>query len=260
MINILILGDVVGKPGRDVIAALLPQILKKHKIDFTIANIENAAGGAGITPKVVDELSGLGVDVLTTGDHIWDRREILDIVDIKDNFLRPANYPEGTPGKGYCVIEKDKNFIGVLNVQGRVFMKPAVDCPFKKSAEIINKIKTKTPIIIVDMHAEATSEKIALGHFLDGQVSAVIGTHTHVQTADEKILSQGTAYITDIGMCGPCDSVIGQKKEKIIERFLTSMPLRFEVATDDVQLQGVIIEIDEKSGKAKKIERIQRRL
>ncbi|MBM3251418.1 MAG: TIGR00282 family metallophosphoesterase [Candidatus Omnitrophica bacterium] len=254
--NILILGDVVGKPGRDAIAALLPQIIKKHKIDFTIVNIENAAGGAGITPKVVDELSGAGVDVLTTGDHIWDRREILDIVDIKENLLRPANYPDGTPGKGYCVIEKDKNFIGVLNVQGRVFMKPAVDCPFKKATEIIAKIKTKTPIIIVDMHAEATSEKIALGHFLDGQVSAVVGTHTHVQTADEKILPQGTAYITDIGMCGPCDSVIGQRKEKIIERFLTSMPLRFEVASEDVQLQGAIIEIDEKSGKAKKIERI----
>ncbi|MFH1655149.1 MAG: TIGR00282 family metallophosphoesterase [Candidatus Omnitrophota bacterium] len=258
--NILFIGDVVGKPGREAVNTLLPQIKKKERIDFTIANVENAAGGAGITPKIVDELFAYDIDVLTTGDHIWDRREIVNVIDTTAKFLRPANYPEGVPGTGYCVVEKNRTPIGIINLQGRVFMRPVVGCPFRQATEIIKKIKSKTPIILVDMHAEATSEKIALGHFLDGEVSAVVGTHTHVQTADEKILPQGTAYITDIGMCGPCDSVIGQNKEKIIERYLTGMPVRFEVASGDVQLQGVVIVIDEKTGKAKSIERIQRQV
>jgi len=258
--KILVIGDVVGKPGRQALKTLLPQIQKKERIDFTIVNIENAAGGAGITPKVIDELFGLEIDVLTAGDHIWDRREILNVIDTTAKFLRPANYPDGVPGTGHCIVEKNKKTIGIINLLGRVFMKPVVDCPFKKATQIIKNIKTRASIILVDMHAEATSEKIALGHFLDGEVSAVIGTHTHVQTADEKVLAQGTAYITDIGMCGPCDSVIGQKKEKIIERFLTGMPIRFEVASEGVELQGVIIDVDEKTGKAKSIEKIQRRL
>jgi len=258
--NILFIGDVVGKPGRQAVAKLLPEIKKQHKIELAIANVENAAGGAGITPNVVKELFGYGCDILTSGDHIWDRREIIDIIDRESNFLRPANLVESLPGKGYCIVSiRDNTKVGVINLQGRVFMSP-IECPFKTVTRIIEQIKNKASIILVDIHAEATSEKIALGHFLDGQVSAVVGTHTHVQTADEKILPQGTAYITDLGMVGPCDSVIGQKKEKIIERFLTGMPVRFEVASDDVQLQGVILDIDSKTGRANSIQRIKRRL
>ena len=257
--NILCIGDVVGRPGREAITRLLPEIKKDHKIELVIVNAENAAGGAGITPKIVRELLDCGCDVLTSGDHIWDRREILDIIDKENRLLRPANLVEGLPGEGYCIVSQNNIKVGVINLQGRVFMS-AIECPFKTVARIIEKIKTKASIILVDMHAEATSEKIALGHFLDGQVSAVVGTHTHVQTADEKILPQGTAYITDIGMSGPCDSVIGQRKEKIIEKFLTGMPLRFEVASDDVQLQGVILDINPKTSKANSIERLKMEL
>ena len=258
--NILLIGDVVGKPGREAIKKLLPEIKKEFNIEFTVANIENAAGGAGITPNIVDEITDYDVDILTSGDHIWDRREIVTIIDTKNELLRPINYPTEIPGAGYCITQKQGKKIGVLNLQGRVFMAPTVESPFKAASESIKVIKSKTPIILVDMHAEATSEKVAMGHFLDGLVSAVVGTHTHVQTADEKILSAGTAYITDLGMTGPCDSVIGQKKEKIIERFVTGIPVRFEVASGDVQLQGVVIDIDEKTGKAKSIQRLQRRL
>jgi hypothetical protein len=258
--KILFIGDIVGAPGREAIKRLLPQIKKEYSIEFTIANIENAAGGVGVTPRIVDELWSYDLDILTTGDHVWNRREILTIIDSEDKLLRPANFPEGIPGKGYCIIENQGRKLGVVNLQGRVFMAPVVRCPFRVAIENIEKIKSKTPIILVDVHAEATSEKIAMGHFLDGQVSAVVGSHTHVQTADEKILSQGTAYITDVGMSGPCDSVIGQRKDKIIERFLTGMPVRFEVASGDVQLQGVIIDIEERTGKASSIQRLQRRL
>jgi hypothetical protein len=258
--NILFVGDVVGRPGREAIAKLLPEIKKQYRIELSIINAENAAGGAGITPNIASELLGYGCDVLTSGDHIWDRRELLTIIDKEGCLLRPANLAEGLPGKGYCIIPVQGHAkAAIVNLQGRVFMS-AIECPFKTAARLIEMIKSQTPIVIVDMHAEATSEKIAMGHFLDGQVSAVVGTHTHVQTADEKILTQGTAYITDVGMTGPCDSVIGQRKEKIIERFLTGMPIRFEVAADDVQLQGVVLDIDSKTGKANSIERIQRRL
>jgi len=258
--NILFIGDIVGRPGREAVAKLLPKIKKEHKIELVIVNAENAAGGAGITPNVVKELFGYGCDVLTSGDHIWDRREILDIIDRQENLLRPANLVEGLPGKGYCIVSLQNDVkVGVINLQGRVFMS-SIECPFRTVTRIIEKIKPQTSIILVDIHAEATSEKIALGYFLDGQVSALIGTHTHVQTADEKILPQGTACITDVGMAGPCDSVIGQRKEKIIERFLTGMPTRFEVASDDIQLQAVILEIDPKTGKANSIQRLKRRL
>jgi len=258
--NILCIGDVVGRPGREAIAKLLPQIKKEHKIELVVANVENAAGGAGVTPKVVKELLDYGCNVLTSGDHIWDRREILNIIDEEKALLRPANLVEGLPGEGYCIVSTDNNVeVGVINLQGRVFMSP-IECPFKTAARIIEKIKSKASVILVDIHAEATSEKIALGYFLDGRVSSVVGTHTHVQTADEKILPQGTAYITDLGMTGPCDSVIGQRKEKIIERFLTGMPIKFNVASDDMQLQGVILDIDPKTKKANSIKRLKRRL
>ncbi|MFH1201444.1 MAG: TIGR00282 family metallophosphoesterase [Candidatus Omnitrophota bacterium] len=257
--KILFIGDIVGKPGREVVAKLLPKIKEEHQINLVIANAENAAGGSGLTAKVVSELFNLGINAITSGDHIWKRSEIVDIIDVTPYLLRPANLAPNVPGKGHCLIQKDDLKIGLINLQGRVFMQ-AVECPFRTAKLIVADLKKVTPIIIVDMHAEATSEKIALGYFLDGEVSAVLGTHTHVPTADEHILSGGTAYITDVGMAGPCDSVIGRRKEEIIERFLTGMPTRFEVATGDLRLQGVVIDIDNKTGRAISIQRIQEKL
>ena len=258
--KILFMGDVTGAPGRKAIEVLLPGLKKKEDIDFVIANGENAAGGSGITPKILKEMLGYGVDVVTSGDHIWKRKEILEVMDDEKRLVRPANYPEGAPGNGYCVIPcKEKGTVGVINLVGRVFMQ-AVDCPFKKAKELVEKVGKETPIIIVDIHAEATSEKIAMGWYLDGLVSAVAGTHTHVQTADEKILPEGTAYITDIGMTGPIDSVLGRKKEQVLTRFITQTPVRFEMAENDVQMHGVILDINEKTGKAKSIKRFQKKL
>jgi len=258
--KILFIGDIVGKPGREAIGALLPGLKKKYKIDLSIANAENAAGGSGLTPKIAEELFGFGLDLLTSGDHIWKRKEILETLDAEMRILRPANYPKGSPGRGYGVIKAKKAApVGVINLAGRVFMS-SLDCPFKRAQEAIEELKNQTQVILVDIHAEATSEKIALGWFLDGTVSAVLGTHTHVQTADEKVLPGGTAYITDLGMSGPYDSVIGRKKEQILTRFITQMPVRFEMAQDDVQLHGVVLDIDEKTGKARSIERIQEKM
>ncbi|MBN3037862.1 MAG: TIGR00282 family metallophosphoesterase [Candidatus Omnitrophica bacterium] len=258
--KIIFLGDIVGRPGRDAIRILLPVLKKKHGIDVAIANAENAAGGSGITPQIAEELFGYGLNILTSGDHIWKKREVLDILDTEVRVLRPANYPKGSPGRGHAVIELDNHKkIGVINLEGRVFMS-SLDCPFKVAQEAVAELEKETPVILVDMHAEATSEKIALGWFLDGSVSAVLGTHTHVQTADERILPGGTAYITDLGMTGPYDSVIGRKVEQILARFLTQMPVRFEMASENVQLHGVILDIDEKTGKAKSIERLQKKL
>lgn len=251
----------MGNPGREAIFKLLPGIKDEFKIDLTVANCENAAGGAGVTPSVCEELFKLGCNVLTSGDHIWDRREIVDYIAKEKFLLRPLNFPAEAPGRGYCVFDLPAGQkIAVVSLLGRVFIKQLVDCPFKRVREILPQLEKETPIILVDIHAEATSEKIALAYFLDGKVSAVVGTHTHVQTADERILPQGTAFITDLGMCGPFDSVIGQKKEKIIERYLTGIPTRFEVAESDIQLQGVVLDIDEKTGKAKQITRIQKKL
>jgi hypothetical protein len=258
--KILFIGDIVGKPGREAVRILLPKLVKKHKIDLCIANAENAAGGSGVTPKIAQELFSFGLYMLTSGDHIWKRKEILEILDSELRILRPANYPKGAPGRGYGLIKTRSGLcVGVINLEGRVFMS-SLDCPFKCAQEAISELKKKTKIILVDMHAEATSEKIALGWFLNGIVSAVLGTHTHVQTADEKILSEGTAYITDLGMTGPYNSVIGRKVEQILARFLTQMPVRFEMASDNIQLHGVVLDIDEKTGKACSIERIQERL
>lgn len=258
--QVLVIGDIVGRPGREAVKKLLPKIVKKKGIEFVIANGENAAGGSGITPSICEELLSYGIDVITSGDHIWKKREIVDYIQSSKNLLRALNYPKGVPGWGSTIVESKNGIkIAVINLSGRIFMQP-IECPFKASGEEVKKLKQKTSIIIVDIHAEATSEKIALGWHLDGKVSAVIGTHTHVQTADERILPNKTAYITDCGMTGPFDGVIGRKKEQILTRFITQMPTRFEMAESDVRLNGVVIDVDEKTGEANSIERIEVRL
>ena len=254
--KILFIGDIVGKPGRKAVRALLPGIVGQYRVDIVVANCENAAGGFGVTRKIVDELYHNEIDILTSGNHIWDKKETIYFIDDYETLLRPANYPEGTVGKGSVVIDTRLGIsLGVLNLEGRIFMKP-LDCPFRVAEKEIEKLKQKTDIIIVDFHAEATSEKEALGWFLDGKVSAVLGTHTHVQTADERVLPLGTAYITDAGMTGSFDSVLGMRKEVALERFLTLLPNRFDVAKGDVRLQGVLIDIDDRTGKALSIERL----
>lgn len=258
--KILFIGDIVGKPGREAIKQLLPVLKKEYTIDFVIANAENAAGGSGITVKVMQELFDLGIDVLTSGDHIWKKREIISVLDSQDRLLRPLNFPAGSPGKGSMIFKTKKEIrVGVINVMGCVFME-ALDCPFRTTRAAIDSLSKETKIIIVDIHAEATSEKVALGWYLDGLVSAVVGTHTHIQTADERILPKGSAYITDIGMCGPLDSVIGRRVEDVLMRFITKIPTRFEIASENIQLQGVVLDIDETTGKANSIVRIQKRV
>ena len=259
--NILCIGDVVGKPGRQAVEELLPGLKEEFDIDLVIVNAENAAGGSGITSKIARRFFAIGCDVLTAGDHIWDQKELESYLNEEEFLLRPANFPEGAPGRGWCIKTTEKGVkVGIVNLLGRVFIRYQVECPFRALDAIIKEIQKEASIIIVDMHAETTSEKVAMGHYADGRVSALFGTHTHIQTADEKILSQGTAYITDLGMTGPHDSVIGQKKENIIQRFLTSLPLRFQVAEGDVQLHGIVIKVDEKTGKALNITRLQRKI
>jgi metallophosphoesterase (TIGR00282 family) len=258
--KILFIGDVVGEPGRRAIKELVPRLRQERDIEFVIANGENVAGGSGITPALAEDLFSFGVDVITSGDHIWKRKEILDKLNTDKRILRPANYPKDTPGFGSTVVKSESGTeVGVVNLVGRVFMQ-ALECPFRVAKDEVDRLKTRTNIIIVDIHAEATSEKIALGWYLDGLVSAIAGTHTHVQTADEKILPGGTAFISDAGMTGPFDGVIGRKKEQILTRFITQMPTRFEMAEGDIQLHGVIIDVDKKTGKAKSIERVQAKL
>jgi len=256
--NILCIGDVVGRPGLDVLAKVLPSFKRENAIDFTIVNGENSAGGSGILPKHADEIFALGVDVITLGDHTWDKKEIGPYLDKDARIIRPANFPDGAPGRGWTVIESQKGVkVGVINMLGRSFMRYNVDCPFKKIDVAYAEILKQTPIMILDMHAETTSEKVAMGHYVNGRLSGVFGTHTHIQTADDKILPQGTAYITDLGMSGPYDSVIGQSKERILKRFLTSLPQKFEVAESAATLCGAIMTVDEKTGRAKKIVRLQ---
>jgi metallophosphoesterase (TIGR00282 family) len=258
--NILFIGDIVGSPGREAVKQLLPQLKKEYGLDFVIANAENAAGGSGINFKVSKELFDAGVDVLTSGDHIWKRREILQIIDNEPRILRPVNFPSGAPGRGSNVFKTEKGFdIGIINVQGRVFMQ-AIDCPFRTTRAEVERLSKATSIIIIDIHAEATSEKVALGWYLDGLVSAILGTHTHIQTADERILPHGTAYITDVGMSGSVDSVIGRRIEDVLTHFITNIPQRFEVALENIQLQGAVIDVDEKTGKARTLIRIQKKL
>ena len=257
--NIACIGDIVGSPGRDVLAKELPLIKKEFALDFVVVNGENAAGGSGILPKQADEIFAAGVDAITLGDHVWDKGEINIYLQDNQNIVRPANFPDGAPGRGFSVVTAARGFkVGVINLLGRSFMRYNVNCPFLALDKILEEISSLTNIIILDMHAETTSEKVAMGHYANGRVSAVVGTHTHIQTADEKILSKETAYITDLGMSGPYDSVIGQDKDRIIKRFLTSLPQKFEVAQAQAMLCGVIIQIDEKTGRAKHIVRFQR--
>jgi len=253
-LRILMLGDVIGKPGRDAVRALLPDLKQEKSIDFVICNGENTAGGYGITADTASELLESGVDVLTSGNHIWDKKEIIPLMDEGLPLIRPANYPDA-PGKGYI----HQGGVTVVNLMGRVFM-AALDCPFRTADTLLEQLKQEgqSKVIIVDFHAEATSEKQAMGWYLDGRVSAVLGTHTHVGKVDAKILPQGTAYLTDVGMTGPSDSVIGSDKEAVLERFLTSLPNRLSVAAGPCMLNATLVEVDEDTGKASMIERIDR--
>ena len=254
--RILFIGDIVGAPGRQAVAGLLPRLREQHGIDFIIANGENSAGGSGITPQTAAEIFAAGVDVITSGDHLWDQKEVVELLRHEPRFLRPLNYPPGTAGQGSVVIQKGSlPPVAVLNLQGRTFM-PVLENPFHLGRAEVERLRQQTRIIFVDIHAEATSEKIALARMLDGQVSAVIGTHTHVQTADEQIFPGGTAYLTDAGFTGPHESVLGREIEPIIRRFLTNLPQRFDVAKGRVALQGAVVEIDAATGQALSIRRL----
>jgi metallophosphoesterase (TIGR00282 family) len=255
--RILFIGDIVGKAGRRAIEGLLERCVADHRIDFTVANGENAAGGMGITPVIASEFLDLGIDVLTSGNHIWAKKEVFPFLDEEERLLRPANYPAGVPGRGAGIFQLGNGRkIGILNLEGRVFMKN-LECPFRIGEKEAEKLRQETKVILVDFHAEATSEKMALAWFLNGKVSAVLGTHTHVQTADERILTGGTAYLTDAGMTGPLASVIGIRRQIAVERFLTQIPWKFDVGTEEIELQGVIVDVEEETGKARRIERLR---
>ena len=254
--RILFIGDIVGRPGRELVRQGLQAIVDHHRIDLVIANAENSAAGFGITREIGDQLLDWGVDVMTSGNHIWDKKEALDYIGTESRLLRPANYPAGAPGNGnYLARAKDGQTLGVINVMGRVFM-PLLDDPFAVVLKEIEALKSRARIILVDFHAEATSEKIAMGWHLDGKVTAVVGTHTHVQTADERILPKGTAYLTDVGMTGPHDSVIGVEIQAALGKFINGLPARFDTATDNPRLNAVIIDADEQTGRATDIERL----
>ncbi|MEA4892772.1 MAG: TIGR00282 family metallophosphoesterase [Peptococcaceae bacterium] len=255
--KILFIGDVVGRPGREILAAKLKNLIRAWQADMVIVNGENAAGGKGITPEVAKELYDLGVDVITMGNHTWDNRGIFQCIDSDPNLIRPANFPQGTPGRGYTLYEvrPGKKPVAVINLMGRVYMQP-LDCPFACADQILKELAGVTPLIFVDFHAEVTSEKIAMGWYLDGRVTAVAGTHTHVQTADERVLPKGTAFITDTGMTGPRDSVLGVDPQIIIRKFTTQMPVRHELAGGQKILSGILVEAEENLGRASKIIRI----
>ena len=253
--RIMLVGDVVGSTGRRAFSAHTPRLKRDHDIDMVIVNGENSAGGKGYTKSSLDELYHGGADVVTSGNHIWDKKEIFDFIDDEPYLVRPANYPEGAPGKGYCIFPYKAKNIAVINLAGRALM-PPLDCPFQKVSDILREIKEEADIIVLDFHAETTSEKLAMGHFLDGRAAIVVGTHTHVQTADEQLLPQGTAYITDLGMVGARDSILGVEKNIIIEKFITGMPKRFDVAAGAAEYAAVIVDIDDKNNKAVSIERI----
>ncbi len=260
MIRILFLGDIVGEPGRGAVIQTVPGLRDELAIDFVIVNGENAAAGRGITPKLAIDLLRCGVAVITTGDHVWDQKDLAPWIPTEPRLLRPANYPHGAPGAGSVILDTAKGKIGVLNVQGRTFMQPILENPFRVAVEEVGKLRAETPVIFVDMHSETTSEKIAMGRLLDGSVSAVIGTHTHVQTADERIFPGGTAFLCDAGMCGPDDSILGREVEPIVTRFQNNLPIGFPVARGPVRLCGAIVDIDESTGKACRIERFTRLL
>jgi metallophosphoesterase (TIGR00282 family) len=257
--KLLFVGDVIGQPGRRALRNLLPGLIDRHRIDYTVVNVENSAGGFGVTPDVMSELSDLPIDCYTTGNHVWDKREGIELLDRLDNLLRPANYPEGNPGKGLHIGETAAGIrVATINLQGLVFLNNLSD-PFRTADRLLQEIAGRDPkvkVIFVDMHAEATSEKQAMGFYLDGRVSAVIGTHTHVPTADERVLPAGTALLTDAGMTGPYESIIGMRADKVLRRFLLQTPAPFEVAKRDVRLAGAVVDVDEETGRARGIERL----
>jgi 2',3'-cyclic-nucleotide 2'-phosphodiesterase len=256
MLTVLFLGDVVGEPGRSAVIARLPELKRELALDFIVVNGENAAAGRGITPKITIDLLRAGVSVITTGDHIWDRKEILPFIETEPRLLRPLNYPAGAPGSGTIVLETAKGKVGVINIQARSFMQPILENPFPLLDAAVNEIRSETSVIIVDAHGETTSEKIAIGRYLDGRVSAVLGTHTHVQTADEQIFEHGTAFICDAGMCGPVHSILGREIASVIGRFISNLPAPFPVAHGKTRLRGVLVEIDETTGRASRIARV----
>jgi len=257
MIRVMMVGDIVGRPGRKAARENIKTYRKKYKLDLVIANGENAAGGNGITGAIANELYDAGIDIITMGNHTWDKKEIIEYIEHEPRLIRPANYPPGAPGRGSTVVRVGKKLeIGIINIAGRVFLSP-LDCPFRTAEKMVDELKKVTPVIIVDFHAEATSEKVAFGWFMDGKVSAVVGTHTHIQTSDERILPLGTGYITDVGMTGPRDSVLGVNTELVIQKFMTQMPVRFEVAEGVHQLDALLLDIDETTGKTLRIERIK---
>lgn len=258
--KLLFIGDIVGEPGRRALRLLLPGLREAEGIDVVVANGENSAGGNGITPSMAEEIFAAGVDAITSGDHLWDQREVIQLLESEPRFVRPVNHVAGTPGRGYTVVETAGGVkVGVLNVQGRSFMAP-MENPFLAAREAVERLREVTPVIFVDMHAEATSEKIAMARLLEGLVSAVVGTHTHVQTADERVLPGGTAMMCDAGFTGPHDSVLGRDIEPVLKRFLTGMPQRFTVASERILLQGALVEIDEVTGKAYSIRRVSESL
>jgi len=256
MLTILFLGDIVGEPGRSAVIARLSELKRQHAVDFTVVNGENAAGGRGITPRITIDLLRAGVSVITTGDHIWDQKDIIPFIATEPRLLRPLNYPNGAPGGGSIVLETAKGKVGVISVQARTFMQPILENPFEALDAAVERMREETRVIFVDAHGETTSEKIAIGRFLDGRVSAVIGTHTHVQTADEQIFAGGTAFLCDAGMCGPAQSILGRAIDPIVHRFISNLPAPFPVAKGEVRLCGAVIEIDESNGRALSISRV----
>jgi metallophosphoesterase (TIGR00282 family) len=255
-VKLLFFGDVVGKPGRQALKLRAQAIAESEKADLLVANCENSSGGIGVDPGSAREMFSLGIHVLTSGNHIWHRKEIYDFIDSSDRLLRPANFAPGVPGRGWSLYETARGPVAVVNLIGRVFMAPA-DCPFRAADQILEAIGDRTRVILVDMHAEATSEKVGMGRYLDGRVSAVVGSHTHVQTADEMVLPKGTAFITDTGMCGPLDSVIGMRTEQVLKRFVDQLPARYDVGDGPPLLQAVAIDVDEATGRARGIRRIR---
>jgi 2',3'-cyclic-nucleotide 2'-phosphodiesterase len=254
--KLLMIGDIMGKPGRKLVEMFLPRLIQEHNLELVVANGENVAHGNGITAELADELFRTGVDVITSGNHIWDKKEVFDIIERDPRLLRPANYSPLSPGRGHVIVQgRSGHRIGVLNLQGRVFMAPSED-PFRLGQTLVEQMRRETPLILVDMHGEASSEKQAMAWFLDGSVTAVCGTHTHVPTADHRVLPGGTAFVTDIGMTGPYDSIIGMEKEPILQRFLDQMPVRFEPAKENPILQAMLVEADETTGHAMSIQRI----
>jgi 2',3'-cyclic-nucleotide 2'-phosphodiesterase len=255
-LRLLFVGDVVGKPGRQAVCHWLPSLRRRHEVDFAVVNIENAAGGFGFTPEIAREILDAGADCLTSGNHVWKKREAYGFIDSEPRMLRPANFPDGVPGRGYGIYTVHGSPIAVANLMGRVFMEPLL-CPFRMLDQIWERIRGETNVLLVDFHAETTSEKLALGWYSAGRATAVIGTHTHVQTADERILPGGTAYLTDVGMTGPANGVLGVDADLVIEKFLTQMPVKFEVARGPVLLMAALVELDEHSGRAHRITRLQ---